>query len=100
MLNISAAAREMKDRVKGGEGGGRREEVRKTQRDKERTWGGEQGCGENARPQFTVLGQLGLGLGLVSIKMEIESKKEKSYFFKLNSEKWADLVLRIRKQPH
>lgn len=43
MLNISAAAREMKDRVKGGEGGGRREEVRKTQRDKERTWGGRTG---------------------------------------------------------
>lgn len=41
MLKISAAAREMKDRVKGREGGGKeKEEVRKTQRDKERTWEG------------------------------------------------------------
>lgn len=104
MLKISAAAREMKDRVKGGEGGGgkEREEVRQTQRDKEKTpMGGGAGLrGENARPQFTVLGQAGLGLGLVSIKMEIESEKEKSYFFTLNSEKWTDLVIRIRKQPH
>lgn len=76
------------ERRRGRRGEGKRRGEKETERQREDTvWGGCQGCRENARPQFTVLGQAGLGLGLVSIKREIESEKEKSYFFTLNSEK-------------
>lgn len=97
MLKISAAAREMKDKGKdkamaqtkrrrGGSGEGERRGEKETDRQREDGWGG-QGYRENVQPQFTVLGQAGLRLDLVSIKRETESEKEKSYFFTLKSEK-------------